>query len=392
MAVQSNSETVSRRGLLRAGAGVAALGGLGLAGCSRADDGGAGPAPQAAGDRQGIPGRSSYTFPPAAEPLAKGIQATGLTIVFGPNSVSPPGGISPEAQKAWAGLIQMPLPGDNPEQLAAVREFTSRGDDAEFAKYSTTHTMEDRTLGGVTTLWITPRQMRHPDKVLIFIHGGAWVINSRKTQLPLQCALADDLGVRVVSVEYRLAPEHPYPAAVDDVVAAYTEVLTQYRPENVGIFGTSAGGGLTLATLLRLKAEGRPLPGAAAPLCPGADMTHSGYLFSAVGLNDPILTPRDIDACMRAYVGNADPKDPQVSPVFGDYSGIPPLFLLATTAEIIGSDAIRVAEAARSRGVDVTLLVSDGMWHVPIANGTGVPEQQRAYDQALAFFRRTLKA
>lgn len=390
MTSQSNADVISRRGFLRAGAGVAALSGLGLAGCTRADEG-AGSAKEDGGDRQGIPGRSQYTFPSAAEPFAKGIQAAGLTIVFGPNSVPPPAGISAEAQKAWTGLIQMPLPGDDPGQLAAVREFASRSEDAEFAKYSQTHTLEDRTLGGVTTLWITPRRVRHSDKVLIFIHGGAWIINSRRTQLPLQCALADDLGVRVISVEYRLAPEHPYPAAVDDVVAAYTEIVKQYRPENAGIFGTSAGGGLTLATLLRLKAEGRPLPGAAAPLCPGADMTHSGYLFSAVGLNDPILTPRDVDVCMRAYVGAADPRDPLVSPVFGDYTGIPPLFLLATTAEIIGSDAIRVAEAARGRGVDVTLLVSDGMWHVPIANGTGVPEQQRAYDQLLAFFFRTLR-
>ncbi len=175
----------------------------------------------------------------------------------------------------------------------------------------------------------------------MFIHGGAWIINSRKAQLALQCAVAEALGVRVVSVEYRLAPEHPYPAALDDVIAAYSGTITDYRPEHIGVFGTSAGGGLTLATLLRLKAEGLPLPAAAAALCPGADMTHSGYLFTAVGLNDPVLSPRDIADCMRAYVGPAEPTDPLVSPVFGDYAGTPPLFLLATTAEIIGSDAVR---------------------------------------------------
>ena len=120
-------------------------------------------------------------------------------------------------------------------------------------------------------------------------------------------------------------------------------------------------------------------------------MTHTGYLFTAVGLNDPILSPRDIDICMRAFVAGADANDPLVSPVFGDYTGIPPLFLLASTAEIIGSDGIRVADTARSQGVDVTLLVSDGMWHVPIADGTGIPELQRAFDQMADFFRRQLQ-
>ncbi len=285
----------------------------------------------------------------------------------------------------------MPLPADDPVKLAAVRQFSSRNDDIERAKHAQTHTFEDRTLGGITTLWITPRDVRHPDKLMVFIHGGAWVVNSRFAQLGLQCAVADALGLQVVSLDYRLAPEHPYPAALDDINTAYTELLKAYRPENVGVFGSSAGGGLTLATLLRLKGTGLPLPAAAAALCPGADMTHSGYLFTAVGLNDPILSPRDIDVSMRAFVAGADPTDPLVSPVFGDYTGTPPLFMLATTAEIIGSDGIRVADRARSQGVDVTLLVSDGMWHVPIADGTGIPELQRAFDQMADFFRQSLK-
>ena len=342
-------------------------------------------------DPQGIPGRVRYTFPPAAEPLAKELQAAGLPIVYGPNSVPVPPGISAQARDAWPNNPQLPLPADDPVKLAAVRQFSSRTDAIERAKYAPSHNLEDRTLNGITTLWITPSQVRHPDKLMVFIHGGAWVVNSRYAQLGLQCAVADTLGLRVVSLEYRLAPEHPYPAALDDINAAYSGLLKDYRPSDVGIFGTSAGGGLTLATLLRLKGSGGALPAAAAALSPGADMTHSGYLFSAVGLNDPILTPRDIDICMRAYVAGADAKDPLVSPVFGNYTGIPPLFVLASTAEVIGSDGVRVADTARAQGVDVTLLVSDGMWHVPIADGTGIPELQRAFDLMVDFFRRRLK-
>ncbi len=393
---------LSRRGLLWAGAGAVALGGIGLAGCSRTDQPDATPIDAEAGSTSkpapevnvspppGIPARTQYTFPPAAEPLVKDLQAVGLPIVYGPNSVPAPAGISTQAREAWADNAQMPLPADDPVKLAAVRRFGARTEDIEFEKHSQTNQMEDRTLNGITTLWVTPRTVRHPDKLMVFIHGGAWILNSRKTQLGLQCAVADALGLRVVSLEYRLAPENHYPAALDDINTACAEILKDYRPENIGVFGTSAGGGLALATLLRRKERGLPLPAAAAALCPGADMTHSGYLFTAVGLNDPILSPRDIDICMRAYVGDSNPTDPLVSPVFGDYTGIPPMFLLATTAEIIGSDGIRVADRARSQGVDVTLLVSDGMWHVPIADGTGIPELQRAFDQMADFFRRHL--
>ena len=117
-------------------------------------------------------------------------------------------------------------------------------------------------------------------------------------------------------------------------------------------------------------------------------MTASGYSFRVVGLQDPILPPYGAYTALQAYVGDADPRDPLVSPVFGDYTGITPMFLLAGGAEIVGSDAIRVAARARSQGVDVTLLVSDGMWHVPISNGSGVPELQLAYDEMVKFFRR----
>lgn len=375
---------LDRRRFLVFSAG-AALAGSGTGACSAPR----GRESEAAPD--GPPRRKSYTFPRQAEPLAKGLQEAGIAIVYGPNSVPAPPGISDAARQAWANQPQLPLPADDPAKLAAVRAFSAATEDAEFAKRSATHGLEDRTLNGIPTLWVTPRDLRHPDTVMMFIHGGAWIVNSRRTQLALQCAVADSLGVPVVSVEYRLAPEHPYPAALDDVLAAYSGLVEDFRPGNIGVFGTSAGGGLALAALLGLKARGLPSPAAAAPLSPGADMTHSGYLFGSVGLNDPILTPYDVDLAMRAYVGGADPRNPLVSPVFGDYTGAPPLFLLATTGEIIGSDAIRVAERARAQGAEATLVVSDGMWHVPIADGTGIPELQGAYDQMIGFFRRHLR-
>ncbi len=119
-------------------------------------------------------------------------------------------------------------------------------------------------------------------------------------------------------------------------------------------------------------------------------MTASGFMYRNVGLQDPVLPPYGAYTAIQSYVGKADPMDPLVSPVFGDFTGMTPMFLLAGTAEIVGSDAIRVAARARNQGVDVTLLVSDGMWHVPIGNGTGVPELQLAYDEMIKFFKRQM--
>jgi acetyl esterase/lipase len=324
------------------------------------------------------------------KPLAKGLEEAGVKIIYGPNSVLPPEGISEAAKKVWPNLPQVPLQAHDLEKLAALRKFVNFLDDAAFEKLKTPYSMKDRVINGITTLWITPPLLKHEDKVMIFIHGGGWIVNSRKAQVKLQADVADSLGVKLASIEYRLAPEHPYPAAVNDIVAAYEGIIKEYGAENTGLFGTSAGGGLTLATLLRLKADGLPLPAASAPLSPGADMTASGFMYRNVGLRDPILPPYGTYTAMQAYVGKADPMDPLVSPVFGDFTGMTPMFLLAGTAEIIGSDAIRVAARARNQGVDVTLLVSDGMWHVPIGNGSGVPELQLAYDEMIKFFKRQM--
>ncbi len=337
-----------------------------------------------------FPRRTSFTLPLQLESYAAGLEEAGVNIVYGPNSVQPGEGISQSARLMWADLPQVPLQAEDLATLSALRNFVNLLDDAAYEQLRASYSLEDRVVGGITTLWTTPPRLEHEDKVMIFIHGGGWTVNSRRAQLPLQIAVASSLGLRVVSIEYPLAPENPYPAAVNDIVAVYRSITSEYGAENVGIFGTSAGGGLTLATLLRLNADGMSLPAASAALSPGADMTASGYLFSAVGLQDPVLPPYGGYSAMRAYVGDADPLDPLVSPVFGDYTGMTPLFLLAGTAEIVGSDAIRVAARARGQGVDVTLLVSDGMWHVPIADGSGVPELQLAYDEMIKFLRQHL--
>ncbi len=145
-----------------------------------------------------------------------------------------------------------------------------------------------------------------------------------------------------------------------------------------------------LATLLRLKSDGIALPSASAALSPAADMTFSGDSFTLVGAQDPILPVRGGIDSMSTYRGEADPKDPLVSPVFGDWTDMTPLFLFAGTREIVMSDATRIAARARRDGCEVALLISDGMWHVSIADGSGVPEEQFAFDQMIVFLKKHL--
>jgi acetyl esterase/lipase len=298
--------------------------------------------------------------------------------------------LSEEAKAAWLDLPHLPLPANDPKQLAAMRRLTDMLDNAVYEQLRESYSMEDTVIDGITTMWITPPELSHDDKVMAFIHGGAYVVNSRKSQLALQAAVASKLGVKVVSLEYPLAPEHPYPAATNAIVDAYKGLLDRYDSADIGLFGASAGGGLVLATLLRLKSDGIAFPAASAALSPGADMSFGGDSFTLVGAKDPILPVQGAIDSLSSYRGEADPKDPLVSPVFGDWTDVTPLFLFAGPREMVASDAIRIAARARRDGCDVTLVVSDGMWHMAIADGSGVPEQQAVFDDMIRFLRMHL--
>jgi acetyl esterase/lipase len=332
----------------------------------------------------------TYSFPPAMKELGKVLEKAGLRVAYGPNPMPVPEVLSEAAKAAWLNLPHLPLPANNPKQLAAMRQLTDMLDNAVYEQVQESYSIEDAVVNGVTTMWITPPVLSHPDKILVFIHGGGFVVNSRKSQLALQAAVASKLGVKVVSVEYPLAPEHPYPAATDAIVDAYEGLLDRYGAADIGLLGTSAGGGLVLATLLRLKSDGMALPSASAALSPSADMSFGGDSFTLVGAKDPILPVQGAIDSLSSYRGDADPKDPLVSPVFGDWTDVTPLFLFAGTREIVSSDAIRIAVRARRDGCEVALYVSDGMWHVSVADGSGVPEEQLAFDQMIDFLRKHL--
>jgi len=240
--------------------------------------------------------------------------------------------------------------------------------------------------GGVPADWVSV-DVSEPDRVVLYFHGGGYVMGSRNTHRELAGRIARAARARVLLPEYRLAPEHPFPAAVDDATACWRWLLSQgHAPEHMAIAGDSAGGGLTLATLLALKAAGDPLPACAVALSPWTDLEGSGPTAEPGAVDDPMLTADGLRSTGRDYAG-ADLRNPFAAPLHGDPAGLPPLLLQVGTREILLSDSTRFAEKSRAAGVDVTLDVEEGLIHV-WQMFADVPEAQAAVERIGEFIGR----
>jgi epsilon-lactone hydrolase len=223
-------------------------------------------------------------------------------------------------------------------------------------------TREAVSVDGVPCEWLIP-QNSSKDQALLYLHGGGFVMGLTSLHLEMVAYLAQKLGIRVLMVDYRLAPEYPFPAALDDCVTAYRWLLKQgISAHNLVVAGDSAGGNFAVTTLMKLRDSGDPLPVAAACLSPVADMTDRSDVFGTV--YDPVLHPRAARIYNQAYVAGKDARNPLISPVFGDWHGLPPLLVHAGDDEILRDDAVRIAELAKAAGVDVRLEIYPRMWHV----------------------------
>jgi monoterpene epsilon-lactone hydrolase len=248
------------------------------------------------------------------------------------------------------------------------------------------------TIGGVNAIDVTIRGIDTANMILYF-HGGVYVIGSAATSVPLVSDLARRAQARALTVDYRLAPEHPYPAAVDDARAAYEGLLAQgVDAGQIALAGESAGGGLAVATLLALRDAGTPLPSSAFLMSPYADLTLSGETILENQATDLVLTPEGLRLRVTDYVGGADASNPQISPVFGDLSGLPPLLIQASSHEILLSDALRLARKAAIDGVPVTLEVTPGVPHVFQGFAAVLDEGNAALDRASTFLKTQFAA
>jgi monoterpene epsilon-lactone hydrolase len=235
--------------------------------------------------------------------------------------------------------------------------------------------------GGVAAEWA-----RAPGadslRTVVYLHGGGYVMGSVETHRVLVGSISRAASARVLSVDYRLGPEHPHPAAVDDAIAAYRFVLAQgAAPSQIAIAGDSAGGGLTVAALLALREAGDPLPAAGVCISPWLDLTLSGASMETKADVDPMVTRKVLRPMADAYLAGADPKTPTASPLFADLTGLPPLLVQVGTAETLLDDSRRLAERAKSADVEVTIEEWEEMIHVWHAFAALLPEGRQAIDR-----------
>jgi monoterpene epsilon-lactone hydrolase len=243
-------------------------------------------------------------------------------------------------------------------------------------------TVTAAALGGVPTAEITVDGIE-PRHVVLYFHGGVYVMGDAALAADLASQVARRASARAISVGYRLAPEHPYPAAVDDALAAYQALLHGGTdPSDIAFAGESAGGGLAIATMVNARDHGLPLPAAAYVMSPYADLTLAGTTMTTKRDADPLLSPESLQARIPDYTAGQDPALALISPIFADLSGLPPLIIQAGTHEVLLDDAIRLAGRAATADVQVTLDITPGVPHVFQAYHPILDEAAAALDRA----------
>ena len=245
------------------------------------------------------------------------------------------------------------------------------------------------SMGTVGGEWVEDANVADDDRVVLHLHGGAYVMGSPRTHRGIAAALSRTSHSAVALPEYRLAPEHVFPAALDDAVGTYRWLVEDrgLRPERIAVSGDSAGGGLALALLVRLRDEGRPLPACYVGMSPWTDLAGTGPSLTERDHLDPWLSAAMISPAARAYAGETPLDDPLLSPLYADLKGLPPMLVHVGEHEILHDDAARLVDRAREAGVDASLGVFEEMWHVFHAF-PGLPETRMALREIGAFIRR----
>ncbi|MGE3539689.1 MAG: alpha/beta hydrolase [Candidatus Tectimicrobiota bacterium] len=243
---------------------------------------------------------------------------------------------------------------------------------------------------GLPAAWISAPGA-DPNRIILYLHGGGYVIGSIDTHRALAGRLSLAAAGRVLLIDYRLAPEHPYPAAVEDALTAYRWLLRHHAPPTqIAIAGDSAGGGLTIATLVALRAAGLPLPAAGVCLSPWIDLEGLGESMRTKASLDPMVQHAGLRWFAGLYLGNADPRTPLAAPLYADLTGLPPLLVQVGTAETLLDDSARLVDRARMAGVDVTYEVWEDMIHVWHLFAAILPEGAQAIEQIGQYIQRQI--
>ena len=254
--------------------------------------------------------------------------------------------------------------------------------------------VEPTSIAGVRAYLLTPDTIPegNRNRLLVHVHGGCYVLNPRLAALPEALLLAGLGHMKVIAVDYRMPPEAYFPAALDDAVAVYKAATAMVPPRNIGVFGSSAGGALTLEMMLRAKQDGLPMPGAIAPGTPMSDVTKQGDTFQTNAMVDNVLVSPDgfCDAATRFYAQGHDLADPMLSPLYGDLRGFPPTILTSGTRDLLLSNTVRVNQKLRQSGVETRLQVFEAQSHAQFYRDDRIPEVQEAIGEIAAFFDQHL--
>jgi monoterpene epsilon-lactone hydrolase len=305
---------------------------------------------------------------------------------------------SPEIQK----LIGLPYPGvwnvfpPTPEgwkaQIGAIEAATVKGLPA--LREQMRVKVEATTIDGVKAYVVTPATVRpeNRNRLLVHVHGGCFASFSGESLTVEPIYMAGFGGYKVVAVDYRVPPDHPYPAALDDAMTVWKALTKTMPAKNMAIFGSSAGGNLTLAMVLRAKMESLPLPGAIAPGTPMSDLTGTGDSFQTNAMVDNVLVAYGANCDKRAalYTAGRDLKDPLLSPVYGDMRGFPPAILTTGTRDLLLSNTVRVHRKLRQAGVEAALQVFEGQSHAQYYRDPNAPESREAFEEIGRFFDKHL--
>jgi len=291
---------------------------------------------------------------------------------------------SPELQTIVGMLRSRPVPGEpTVDQMRAGIEAL-----VNVFPVAADVTRQPLKIDGIPAEWVnTPETSA--DRVILYLHGGGYVIGSINTHRELASRLSRAARARVLLIDYRLAPEHPHPAAVEDATRAYQWLLSQgVEPSQIAVAGDSAGGGLTVATLVALRDAGVPLPAAGVCLSPWTDLEGIGDSMTAKATVDPMVQRDGLVKMAAMYLAGKDPRTPLAAPLYANLGGLPPLLIQVGTAETLLDDSTRLAERARKAGVDVTLEPWEDMIHVWQVFAAMLPEGRQAIDRIGEFVRQ----
>jgi epsilon-lactone hydrolase len=314
-------------------------------------------------------------------------------------SIPVPTTASEQLQASIAAPYRVPTWNANPKSAAEWKEVIAKAAAAgaparKEAREKLGVTLEETVIGGVKAFILSPKVVPavNQNRLLVHVHGGGYVYNPGEAGTGEATLMAGYGGFRVISFDYRMPPDFPYPAAMDDAMAVWKAALKLQNPRNMAIFGTSTGGGMTLAMILRAKAEGLALPAAIAPGTPWSDLTETGDSYKTNEWIDNVLVSYSgyLSHAALLYANGRDLKDPQLSPIYGDFTGFPPAILTSGTRDLFLSLTVPTHRKLRRAGVEAELQVFEGMSHAQYVFDPSAPETREAFGEIARFFDRHL--